>query len=56
MLFRSPKHRAGRVKQWLNYMRRVYPEAAEMFAQVRTMTDSRQVDECLRQLPPLCPA
>ncbi|MEY4765866.1 MAG: hypothetical protein RI907_2539 [Pseudomonadota bacterium] len=43
-----PRHRAGRVKQWLNYMRRVYPEAAEMFAQVRTLTDSRQVDDCLR--------
>ncbi len=44
-----PKYRAGRVKQWLNYMRRVHPEAAEMFAQVRPLTDSRQVDECLRR-------
>ncbi|MGC4060914.1 MAG: tRNA-dihydrouridine synthase [Aquabacterium sp.] len=39
-----PKYRAGRVKQWLNYLRRTYPEAEAAFAQVRTVNDSRQVE------------
>ncbi len=43
-----PRHRAGRVKQWLHYMRKVHPEAAAVFEQVRTLTDSREVDAALR--------
>jgi tRNA-dihydrouridine synthase C len=43
-----PRHRAGRVKQWLHYMRRAHPEAAAVFEQVRTLTDSREVDAALR--------
>lgn len=39
-----PKYRAGRVKQWLNYLRKTYPEAEAAFAQVRTVNDSRQVE------------
>jgi tRNA-dihydrouridine synthase C len=39
-----PKYRAGRVKQWLNFLRRTYPEAEAAFAQVRTVNDSRQVE------------
>lgn len=39
----EPKHRAGRLKQWLNYLRRRYPEAEAMYAQVRTINDSREV-------------
>ena len=27
----APRHRAGRLKQWLNYLRRVYPEAQQAF-------------------------
>jgi tRNA-dihydrouridine synthase C len=52
------RHRAGRVKQWLHYLRRAHPEARAVFEQVRTLTDSRDVDSCLRSLhtaPPLCP-
>jgi tRNA-dihydrouridine synthase C len=51
-----PRHRAGRVKQWLHYMRRAHPEAAAVFEQVRTLTDSRDVEACLRQAMGLCPA
>ncbi len=52
------RHRAGRVKQWLHYLRRAHPEARAVFEQVRTLTDSRDVDSCLRSLqtaPALCP-
>ncbi len=39
-----PKYRAGRMKQWLNYLRRTYPEAEAAYQQIRTLTDSRQVE------------
>ncbi|STQ91630.1 tRNA-U20a,U20b-dihydrouridine synthase [Iodobacter fluviatilis] len=38
-----PKHRAGRMKQWLTYLRRTYPEAEALFAQVRTLTEPDDV-------------
>lgn len=40
----EPRARAGRMKQWLNYLRKRHPEAEHAFAQIRTLTDSRQVD------------
>ncbi|MEK8048530.1 tRNA dihydrouridine synthase [Ideonella margarita] len=36
-----PRHRAGRIKQWLNYLRRRYPEAQEAYARLRTQNDVR---------------
>jgi tRNA-dihydrouridine synthase C len=51
-----PRHRAGRVKQWLNYLRRVHPQAQAMFERVRPLTDSREVDTCLREAIGLYPA
>jgi tRNA-dihydrouridine synthase C len=33
----EPRHRAGRLKQWLNYLRRRYPEAEALYATVRTV-------------------
>jgi tRNA-dihydrouridine synthase C len=38
------KYRPGRIKQWLNYLRRTYPEAEAAYQQVRTLTDSREVE------------
>ncbi|MBT9456244.1 MAG: tRNA-dihydrouridine synthase [Burkholderiaceae bacterium] len=35
----EPRHRAGRLKQWLNYLRRLYPEAEAVYADVRTVND-----------------
>ena len=35
----QPKHRAGRLKQWLNLLRRRHPEAQAAFDAVRTTTD-----------------
>jgi tRNA-dihydrouridine synthase C len=39
----APRARTGRMKQWLNYLRRTYPPAQEAFMQIRTLTDSRDV-------------
>jgi len=35
----EPRHRAGRLKQWLNYLRRLYPEAEAVYVDVRTVND-----------------
>ena len=35
----APRHRAGRLKQWLNYLRRTYPEAQAAFEAVRAEQD-----------------
>ncbi|MED5618504.1 tRNA dihydrouridine synthase [Ideonella sp. BN130291] len=41
------RHRAGRLKQWLNYLRRCYPQAQEAYDRVRTVNDPRQVSASL---------
>jgi len=43
----SPRHRAGRVKQWLNLLRRRFPEAQEAFDRVRTVNDPTAVQAML---------
>lgn len=45
-----PKHRAGRMKQWLNYLRRTYPEAEDAYMTVRTINDSSSVEAWLGEL------
>ena len=42
------KHRAGRLKQWLNFLRRRYPEAEAAYAALRTINDCAVIDEWLR--------
>ena len=41
------RHRAGRLKQWLNYLRKVYPEAQAAYDALRTVTDPRVLGERL---------
>jgi tRNA-dihydrouridine synthase C len=43
----APRHRAGRLKQWLNYLRRVYPEAQQAFDQLRLLNDPAKIDQWL---------
>ena len=43
----EPRQRAGRLKQWLNLMRRLFPEAQVAFQQVRTLTDDDAVSAWL---------
>ena len=39
----APKHQAGRVKQWLHYLRRHYPEAEAAYAELRTVIDPAEL-------------
>ncbi|MFN0040565.1 MAG: tRNA dihydrouridine synthase [Burkholderiales bacterium] len=45
-----PAHRAGRLKQWLNFLRRRFPEAEEAYAVIRTQTDPASVGQTLLAL------
>ncbi|HCL86315.1 MAG TPA: tRNA dihydrouridine(16) synthase DusC [Comamonadaceae bacterium] len=46
----DPPQRAGRLKQWLNLLRRRHPQAQAAFDQVRVMTDQRAITLWLQQL------
>ena len=43
-----PRHRPGRLKQWLNFLRRRHPQAELAYQAVRTLNDPRQIDAWLR--------
>ncbi|ACM33979.1 tRNA dihydrouridine synthase [[Acidovorax] ebreus] len=45
----EPGQRAGRLKQWLNLLRRRYPQAQDAFDQVRVMTDQRAISAWVAQ-------
>ncbi len=47
------RQQAGRVKQWLQYLRRHYPQAQTAFDQVRTLTRPSDVDAWIRQTVPI---
>jgi tRNA-dihydrouridine synthase C len=40
-----PRHRAGRLKQWLNFLRRRHPQAQEMYGALRTINDPAVVEQ-----------
>lgn len=44
----EPRQRAGRLKQWLNLLRRRYPEAQVAYDHVRTLTDQGAVTAWVR--------
>ncbi len=44
----EPRHCAGRLKQWLHYLRRRYPEAEAAYAVLRTVNDTRQISAWLQ--------
>lgn len=45
-----PRHRAGRLKQWLNLMRRCHPEAQHMFDALRVHNEAAHVEAYLLRL------
>ena len=49
----ATRHRAGRLKQWLNYMRRVYPQAQLAFDTLRWVHDAHKIDQWLAEQQPL---
>ncbi|WP_312413189.1 tRNA-dihydrouridine synthase [Comamonas sp.] len=46
----EPRQRAGRLKQWLNLMRRAFPEAEDAYQHVRVMTDQAAITVWLNGL------
>lgn len=46
------RHRAGRLKQWLNYLRHRYPEAQAAFDELRLSNDPSQIDAWLARHAP----
>ena len=44
------RSRAGRLKQWLNFLRRRFPEAETAYQQIRTVNDPAQIDAWLAGL------
>lgn len=42
-----PKYRCGRLKQFLNYLRRTYPEAETAFTHLRTISDPGELERAL---------
>lgn len=46
----SVRKRPGRLKQWLNYLRRRFPEAEVAYQAIKTETSQMQVDTWLRQM------
>lgn len=53
----APRAQAGRLKQWLNLLRRRHPEAQEAFERVRMLVEPRKVTEALfhREAAATCP-
>ena len=44
------KSRTGRLKQWLNFLRRTYPEAETVYQEFRTCNDPERVEAWLMQI------
>ncbi|MNY69172.1 tRNA-dihydrouridine(16) synthase [compost metagenome] len=47
----EPRQRAGRLKQWLNLLRRRHPEAEIAFQEVRVQTDQGAITLWVEDLP-----
>ena len=43
----APRHRGGRIKQWLNMLRRRHPGAQQAYDAVRTLNDAVDIEHCL---------
>jgi tRNA-dihydrouridine synthase C len=46
----EPRHRAGRLKQWLNYLRHRYPQAQNAFDAIRVGNDPVAIEAWLSHL------
>jgi len=44
----SDKYCSGRLKQWLNHLQNQYPEAKELFKEVRKLTEIESINKTLR--------
>lgn len=44
-----PRHQAGRLKQWLNFLRRRHPEGEAAYQAIRTLNDPRHISAWLNE-------
>jgi tRNA-dihydrouridine synthase C len=44
----APRHRGGRIKQWLNMLRRRHPQAQQAYDAVRLLRDAAEIERCLQ--------
>ena len=49
----SERHRAGRLKQWLNFLRKHYPDAESAYMHVRTLTNPKDINAWFETLQPI---
>lgn len=47
-----PRHAPGRLKQWLNLLRRRYPQAAELYGRIRLARSVAEIDRALAAAVP----
>jgi tRNA-dihydrouridine synthase C len=45
------RQQAGRLKQWLNFLRRRYPQAERAYADLRTLSDPELIDQWIAVQP-----
>ena len=50
----AARHRGGRIKQWLNLLRRRFAQAQVAYDAVRSLHDADAIDLCLQALVPTC--
>ena len=50
-LFQTPRSAPGRLKQWLGLLTRNYPEAQQLFSQLRKVTDCAVIDQWFGFMP-----
>ena len=43
----APRHRGGRLKQWLNMLRRRHVQAQQAYDAVRALHDAADIERCL---------
>jgi tRNA-dihydrouridine synthase C len=43
------RQQAGRLKQWLNFLRHRYPQAQVAYLELRTVTDPLEIDRWMAQ-------
>ncbi len=48
----AERHRGGRLKQWINMLRRRHPEAEALYARVRTLRHAADIDAALQASAP----
>jgi tRNA-dihydrouridine synthase C len=46
----APRHRGGRLKQWINQLRRRHPQAQALYDAVRTLHDVNALEEVVRSM------